>query len=191
MSLLAPLVAPLYTSRSIFWNAYRRHPQPAATHAVLRVFPPKTSEASESLFQTIGELEAYKPSFVSVTYGAGGSTRELTHDLVVRIKKTTTLDPVPHLTCVCHTEAEIASILERYAQAGVSNILALGGDPPRNLEGYDRQKMPFSTQQTWFASSKSSTTVARIPTSAVLVSASRVSLRGILPPQTVCWRWTT
>lgn len=106
-------------------------------------FPPKTAEASEALYQTIGEMEAHKPSFVSVTYGAGGSTRELTHDLVVKIKKTTTLDPVPHLTCVCHKEADIASILERYAEAGVSNILALGGDPPRNLEGYNRKDDDF------------------------------------------------
>ena len=106
-------------------------------------FPPKTSEASEALFGTIGELEAFKPAFVSVTYGAGGTTRDLTHDLVVRIKKTTSLDPVPHLTCVCHSEADIASILERYAEAGVSNILALGGDPPKNLAGYDRSKDAF------------------------------------------------
>lgn len=106
-------------------------------------FPPKTEQASEALYQTIGELEAFKPSFVSVTYGAGGSTRELTHDLVVRIKTTTSLDPIPHLTCVCHGEADIAAILERYAQAGVSNILALGGDPPKDLTGYDRTKDAF------------------------------------------------
>ncbi|WP_395737266.1 methylenetetrahydrofolate reductase [NAD(P)H] [Prosthecobacter sp.] len=106
-------------------------------------FPPKSAEAFEALYQTIGELEAFKPSFVSVTYGAGGSTRELTHDLVVRIKTTTSLDAVPHLTCVCHSEADIASILERYAQAGVSNILALGGDPPKNLANYDRKKDAF------------------------------------------------
>jgi methylenetetrahydrofolate reductase (NADPH) len=106
-------------------------------------FPPKTAEAFEALYQTIGELEAFKPSFVSVTYGAGGSTRELTHDLVVRIKTTTSLDAVPHLTCVCHSEGDIAAILERYAQAGVSNILALGGDPPKNLAGYDRSKDAF------------------------------------------------
>lgn len=106
-------------------------------------FPPKTAEASEALYQTIGELEAYKPSFVSVTYGAGGSTRELTHDLVVRLKTTTSLDPIPHLTCVCHGEADIQAILERYAEAGVSNILALGGDPPRDLAGYDRNKDAF------------------------------------------------
>lgn len=96
-------------------------------------FPPKTVEASESLYKTILELESYQPHFVSVTYGAGGSTRELTHDLVVRIKETTTFNPVPHLTCVCHKEEEIQKILERYAAAGVSNILALGGDAPRGI----------------------------------------------------------
>ncbi len=100
-------------------------------------FPPKTPEASEALFETIRELEAYKPAFVSVTYGAGGTTRELTHELVVRIKETTSLDPVPHLTCVCHTDKDIANILERYAAAGVSNILALGGDPPKGISTED------------------------------------------------------
>lgn len=106
-------------------------------------FPPKTVESSDALYNTIGELEAYKPSFVSVTYGAGGSTRELTHDLVVRIKTTTSLDPIPHLTCVCHQEKDIAAILQRYAQAGVSNILALGGDPPVHLKDYKRANDAF------------------------------------------------
>lgn len=106
-------------------------------------FPPKTSEAVERLYDTIAQLEPYQPNFVSVTYGAGGGTREMTHDLVVRLKQTTALDPIPHLTCVCHQEAEIAGILERYAAAGVSNILALRGDPPGNLEGYDRSKDAF------------------------------------------------
>ncbi len=98
-------------------------------------FPPKTDAAAEQLFEHIRELETLKPSFVSVTYGAGGSTRERTHNLVTRIDNTTKLDAVPHLTCVCHSEADIAGILERYAGAGVSNILALGGDPPRDLAG--------------------------------------------------------
>ncbi|QIF00653.1 methylenetetrahydrofolate reductase [NAD(P)H] [Roseimicrobium sp. ORNL1] len=106
-------------------------------------FPPKTPEGAETLFEAIRELEVYKPAFVSVTYGAGGTTRDLTHELVVRIKQTTSLDPVPHLTCVCHSEADIASILERYAEAGVSNILALGGDPPRNLANYEKAKDAF------------------------------------------------
>ncbi len=96
-------------------------------------FPPKTAEAAESLYQTIRELEEYMPHFVSVTYGAGGSTRDLTHDLVERIKTTTKLDPIPHLTCVCHQEAEVDSILLRYAGSAIGNILALGGDPPRGL----------------------------------------------------------
>jgi len=109
--------------REIFQN----HP----TTFSFEFFPPKTPEAAETLFEVIRDLEPYQPHFVSVTYGAGGSTRELTHELVERIRKTTSLDPIPHLTCVCHKEAEIAAILERYAKAGVSNILALGGDAPR------------------------------------------------------------
>jgi len=106
-------------------------------------FPPKSKEASESLFASISELEPLKPSFVSVTYGAGGSTRELTHDLVVRIHDSTDLDPIPHLTCVCHTEDDIEPILERYAKAGISNILALGGDPPAAMKDYDRSRDAF------------------------------------------------
>ncbi|HEX2735373.1 MAG TPA: methylenetetrahydrofolate reductase [NAD(P)H] [Polyangiaceae bacterium] len=101
-------------------------------------FPPKSPAGAEALFETVRQLEPLKPAFVSMTYGAGGSTRDLTHDLVLRLKRETTLDPVPHLTCVCHTRAEMRQILERYAVAGVSNILALGGDPPRHLANYDR-----------------------------------------------------
>jgi len=106
-------------------------------------FPPKSNDAWECLYATIAELERYKPSFVSVTYGAGGSTREMTHDLVVRLKETTACDPIPHLTCVCHERNEVQSILERYAAAGVSNILALGGDPPRDRADHDRSKDAF------------------------------------------------
>lgn len=106
-------------------------------------FPPKTPEASEKLYGVISDLEGLKPSFVSVTYGAGGSTRELTHDLVVKIKETTSLDPIPHLTCVCHSENDIREILERYARSGVGNILALGGDPPSSVENYNRADDAF------------------------------------------------
>src|SRR3954451_24174698 len=105
-------------------------------------FPARTAEAAESLYETIRELEEYMPSFVSVTYGAGGSTRELTHDLVERIQTTTKLDPIPHLTCVCHTEAEIDSIIRRYAKSCIGNILALGGDPPRGCT-YDKSRDAF------------------------------------------------
>ncbi|MEM1072233.1 MAG: methylenetetrahydrofolate reductase [NAD(P)H] [Planctomycetota bacterium] len=93
-------------------------------------FPPKTPASSDALFRSIAELERLRPSFVSVTYGAGGSTRQLTHDLVMRLKTETSLDPIPHLTCVCHDAAEIEGLLDRYASAGISNILALRGDPP-------------------------------------------------------------
>lgn len=106
-------------------------------------FPPKTPQALDLLFGTIRQLEPLNPAFVSVTYGAGGSTREMTHELVVRLKTTTTLDPIPHLTCVGHTEAEIDVILQRYAAAGVSNILALRGDPPRDRPDYDHSKDVF------------------------------------------------
>lgn len=106
-------------------------------------FPPKTAADAQALYENIAQFQALQPSFVSVTYGAGGSTRQLTHDLVVRLKQTTTLDPIPHLTCVGHCEQEIEDILTKYAAAGVSNTLALGGDPPRNLANYDKQADAF------------------------------------------------
>jgi len=105
--------------------------------------PPRTAADAEALFDNIARLETLKPSFVSVTYGAGGSTRQLTHDLVVRLKQTTTLDPIPHLTCVCQSEQEIGEILTNYAPAGVSNTLSLGGDPPRGMPNYDRKSDAF------------------------------------------------
>jgi methylenetetrahydrofolate reductase (NADPH) len=107
-------------------------------------FPPKTDAAWEELFANIARLEALQPSFISVTYGAGGATRERTHDLIVRIHRETNLTAVSHLTCVCHTEGELSAILDRYATSGIANILALGGDPPRNQIGYDRSKDAFA-----------------------------------------------
>jgi methylenetetrahydrofolate reductase (NADPH) len=117
-----------------------------ATTFSFEFFPPKTDEAAETLFGHIRELQGLKPAFVSVTYGAGGSTRERTHNLVVRIKADTSLDAVPHLTCVCHGREELAGILRRYAEHGVSNILALAGDPPvaAGGGGYDRTQDAFA-----------------------------------------------
>lgn len=106
-------------------------------------FPPKTPEASEQLFQTISHLEALKPSFVDVTYGAGGGTRDLTNDLVLRIRRETKLETIPHLTCVCHTQPEIDEILAKWASNGVSNILALAGDVPAHKKDWDRSKDAF------------------------------------------------
>jgi len=93
-------------------------------------FPPKTDAAQLSLGRTIAELETLHPSFVSVTYGAGGSTRERTRDLVTWMRRETSISPMAHLTCVGHTRGDIAEILQSYTDAGVENILALGGDPP-------------------------------------------------------------
>lgn len=106
-------------------------------------FPPHQEAGWEGLYQTVRELEPLRPSFVSVTYGAGGTTREMTHDLVVRIKQSTAIPPVPHLTCVGHSREEVRTILQRYAMAGVTNILALRGDPPRNQPDYDWSQGEF------------------------------------------------
>ncbi|MEO2088239.1 MAG: methylenetetrahydrofolate reductase [NAD(P)H] [Gemmataceae bacterium] len=126
-------------------------------------FPPKTDAASDELFRTIAQLQALKPSFVSVTYGAGGSTRDRTHDLIVRIQKETDLTAVSHLTCVCHSLEEMTAILDRYAAAGVENILALGGDPPKNLANYDRSKDAFqyAEQLVKFVRGRTNTTDGR------------------------------
>ena len=86
------------------------------------------------LSRTLRALEPLGPSYVSVTYGAGGTTRERTHELVVSINQTTTMTAMAHLTCACHTRAELVEIVERYRDAGIENILALGGDPPSDLE---------------------------------------------------------
>ena len=96
-------------------------------------FPPKTSGGWEKLFLTIADLTRLKPSWVSVTYGAGGSTRENTHNLVVRIKKETDLTVVSHLTCVETGREETLANLKRYDSEGIHNILALRGDPPLGM----------------------------------------------------------
>ncbi len=99
-------------------------------------FPPKTDAGWEKLFLTISDLIPLKPSYVSATYGAGGSTRNRTHNLVVRIQKETDLTVVSHLTCVGSTRDEIKSNLEKYTESGIENILALRGDPPKGRTEY-------------------------------------------------------
>ncbi|MTV24562.1 5,10-methylenetetrahydrofolate reductase [Nitriliruptoraceae bacterium ZYF776] len=99
-------------------------------------FPPKTLAGEQALRQAIKELEPLAPSYVSVTYGAGGSTRQRTHDLVVDLLRTTDLTPMAHLTSVGHRRDELTEILARYRDAGVQNILALRGDPPRGEDGW-------------------------------------------------------
>jgi methylenetetrahydrofolate reductase (NADPH) len=97
-------------------------------------FPPQDDRSSEQLFRTISNLIPLMPSYVSVTYGAGGSTRELTHGLVMRLQRETDLTVVSHLTCIGSTRDEIYKILDRYNAGGIQNIMALRGDPPRGGE---------------------------------------------------------
>jgi methylenetetrahydrofolate reductase (NADPH) len=99
-------------------------------------FPPKTAEMENRLWEVITRLEPLMPRFVSVTYGAGGSTRERTHATVRRIRVETSLEPAAHLTCVAATKAEIDAVARDYWAAGVRHIVALRGDPPAGGEAY-------------------------------------------------------
>lgn len=96
-------------------------------------FPPKKDEDWETLFETIANLNHLHPSYVSVTYGAGGSTRSRTHDLVTKIQKETGLTVVSHLTCICSDREDTGSILENYLEHGITNVLALRGDKPAGI----------------------------------------------------------
>ncbi|NPC71419.1 MULTISPECIES: methylenetetrahydrofolate reductase [NAD(P)H] [Corallococcus] len=93
-------------------------------------FPPKTDAGVASLLRTVEELAPLEPGFVSVTYGAGGSTRDRTVDLVTHIKKQTGIEAMAHLTCVGHTRDELRDVLRRLDAAGIENVLLLRGDPP-------------------------------------------------------------
>jgi methylenetetrahydrofolate reductase (NADPH) len=94
-------------------------------------FPPKSDEAVAQLQRTIAELGELEPAFVSVTYGAGGSTREKTIDIVSRIRRDAGIEAMAHLTCVGSSRADLEAVLDRLAAAGVVNVLALRGDPPK------------------------------------------------------------
>src|ERR1700687_635165 len=95
----------------------------------LEFFPPKTEKREETLWSAIRRLEPLRPRFVSVTYGAGGSTRERTHATVARLVCETSLVPAAHLTCVEATKAQVDEVARSYSQAGVRHIVALRGDP--------------------------------------------------------------
>jgi methylenetetrahydrofolate reductase (NADPH) len=96
-------------------------------------FPPKTEEMEKSLWETIKRLAPLTPNFVSVTYGAGGSTRERTHSTITRILNETDMRPAAHLTCVGAARGEIDDIVDRYHEVGVRHIVALRGDPPAGI----------------------------------------------------------
>ncbi len=106
---------------------------PNDVHVSFEFFPPKTAKMEETLWQSIRRLEPLQPRFVSVTYGAGGSTRERTHMTVARIIRETSLTPAAHLTCVSATRDEINAVIRAYWDAGVRHIVALRGDAPEGM----------------------------------------------------------
>lgn len=100
-------------------------------------FPPKTAEGEAQLWETLEDLRALEPGFVSVTYGAGGSTRDRTLELVTGIKQRTGIEAMAHLTCGGQTEQELSAVLQRLAEAGIGNVLALRGDPPKGQSTFE------------------------------------------------------
>src|SRR3977135_3671730 len=130
-------------------------------------FPPKTGEMEKSLWETIKRLAPLAPNFVSVTYGAGGSTRERTHSTITRILAETSLTPAAHLTCVGAARGEIDDIVGRYHEVGVRHIVALRGDPPGGIgPAYSTQPDGHKTSAELVASIKN-----RYPDIEVSVSA--------------------
>jgi methylenetetrahydrofolate reductase (NADPH) len=112
------------------WSRFVRTGAPRRIGVSFEFFPPKTPEMEQSLWEAIARLAPLAPNFVSVTYGAGGSTRERTHATVKRILAETLLTPAAHLTCVGAARADVDAVIALYAQAGVRHIVALRGDPP-------------------------------------------------------------
>lgn len=117
-----------------------RGPEPAFS---FEFFPPKDEEGVAHLFETIAELRQYAPTYVSVTYGAGGSTRNLTVELVRRIKSQLGIEAMAHLTCVGATQSELQVVLDSLRDAGIENVLPLRGDPPKGQGVFSRTEGGF------------------------------------------------
>jgi len=118
------------------------HEKPAFS---FEFFPPRDEAGVEQLFQTVQDLKPYEPTYVSVTWGAGGSTRRLTVDLVCRIKRETGIEAMAHLTCVGATQGDIADILAQFQDSGIENVLPLRGDPPRGESKFVKTPGGFGT----------------------------------------------
>ena len=117
---------------------------PGAPKVSFEFFPPKSEKMSARLWESVARLEPVQPDFVSVTYGAGGTTRDRTHDTVRRLASETSLRPAGHLTCVGATKEEVLAVAEDYWQAGVKHIVALRGDPPTGMgEAFEPQPGGF------------------------------------------------
>ena len=118
-------------------------------------FPPKTDKGVEHLRDTVRSLRDLKPTFVSVTYGAGGSTRDRTIELVTRIKRELDLETMAHLTCVGASKSDIKKVLDKLADAGIENVLALRGDPPKGEDAFVKHEVGLEYanefSDVWFA----------------------------------------
>lgn len=110
------------------------HPAPRVS---FEFFPPKSAAMEDKLWQAVKRLEPLAPSFVSVTYGADGSTRDRTHNIVSRVRQETRLAGAPHLTCVGASKAEVQAIAQQYWDEGIRHIVALRGDPPQGAEHFE------------------------------------------------------
>jgi methylenetetrahydrofolate reductase (NADPH) len=99
-------------------------------------FPPKTADGLPEVFQALGRLKPFRPDFVSVTYGAGGSTRAFTEEITLRVKEEAELEVMAHLTCAGQTKGDVHGVLERLESAGIDNVIALRGDPPRGQQEF-------------------------------------------------------
>ena len=110
----------------------------------IEIYPPKTQESLERLKIKLKEFRSYHPDFISVTYGAGGSTRENTHELASYIQNDLGIEAMAHLTCVSHTRLEIETLLEQFHQSGIENLMALRGDPPSGKNHFQRPSRGFA-----------------------------------------------
>lgn len=110
----------------------------------LEIFPPKYDYPLETIFVTIDELQKLKPSYISVTYGAGGGKKDRTGEIAARIKRDYGIEPLAHLTCARHTKAEVNLILDKLWDEGIRNILALRGDPPEDDKDFDFSRQEYS-----------------------------------------------
>ena len=147
-------------------------------------FPPKTPEGEKQLWEALEDLRSLEPGFVSVTYGAGGSTRDRTIELVTHIKERTGIEPMAHLTCVGHTAAEIGEVLERLARGRIENVLALRGDPPKGQAQFTQHDGGFryASQLVEFIQSKNlgfSVAGAACPEGHIETASREIDLRNL------------
>jgi len=132
-----------FSDKSYLYNFALASPLPADIDVSFEFFPPDTDQSNKILWSSIQRLAPLNPSFVSVTYGAGGTTRERTHKTVSSIIKETQLETAAHLTCVNATREEVDNVARQYRDAGVNHIIALRGDPPKGTDSFYSDKKEY------------------------------------------------